>query len=239
MSFVIKHEQFEGPLDLLLTLIEKRKLFVNDISLSKVTDDYVAYLQSNSFTMADASSFILIASTLLLIKSKSLLPTLTLTDEEEKDVTDLHVRLSLYEIYRKAGAKIRGMFGKTILFPRNRPRIVDPVFSPDESMTLKNLHNAVVHVLNTLPKKERLPEVKVKKIMSLEEMIDSLSTRIQSSLRLSFKDFSKTKEKVEVIVGFLALLELVKNGVVQAEQQEHFSDIQLESNNIGIPRYNV
>lgn len=239
MSFVIKHEQFEGPLDLLLTLIEKRKLFVNDISLSKVTDDYVEYLQKNSFTMGDAASFILIASTLLLIKSKSLLPALTLTEEEEKDVSDLQIRLTLYEIYRRATLKIRGIFGKTILFSRNRPKVVDPVFSPDASMTLKNIHAAVQGVLQALPKKEKLPEVKVKKIMSLEEMIDTLSSRIQSSLRMSFKDFSKTKERVEVIVSFLALLELVKNGVVQAEQSENFSDIHMESNNIGIPRYNV
>ncbi len=239
MSFVIKHEQFEGPLDLLLTLIEKRKLFVNDISLSKVTDDYIEYLQKNSFTMGDAASFILIASTLLLIKSKSLLPALTLTDEEEKDVSDLQIRLSLYEIYRRASNKIRGLFGKTILFSRNKSKITDPVFSPDASMTLKNLHTAVQGVINALPKKEKLPEIKVKKIMSLEEMIDSLSTRVQSSLRMSFKDFSKTKERVEVIVSFLALLELVKNGVVLAEQSESFSDIHMESNNIGIPRYNM
>lgn len=239
MSFVIKHEQFEGPLDLLLTLIEKRKLFVNDISLSKVTDDYVNYLQQNSFTMGDAASFILIASTLLLIKSKSLLPTLTLTEDEEKDVSDLQTRLSLYEIYRRASVKIKSMFGAKILFSRNRPKVIDPVFSPDASMTLKNLHTAVHSVLNSLPKKENLQEVKVKKTMSLEEMIDNLSTRIQSNLRMSFKDFSKTKERVEVIVGFLALLELVKNGVVQAEQGETFSDIHMESNNIGIPRYNV
>ncbi len=239
MSFVIKHEQFEGPLDLLLTLIEKRKLFVNDISLSKVTDDYVEYLQKNSFTMGDAASFILIASTLLLIKSKSLLPALTLTEDEEKDISDLQTRLSLYEIYRTASLKIKEIFGKRILFARNRPKVIDPVFSPDQSMSLKNLHAAAHSVVHALPKKEKLPEVKVKKTMSLEDMIDNLSTRIQSSLRMSFKDFSKTKEKVEVIVGFLALLELVKNGAVQAEQNEHFSDIHMESNNIGIPRYNV
>ncbi|MBP9701748.1 MAG: segregation/condensation protein A [Candidatus Pacebacteria bacterium] len=239
MSFVIKHEQFEGPLDLLLTLIEKRKLFVNDISLAKVTDDYVNYLQQNSFTMGDAAGFILIASTLLLIKSKSLLPALTLTEEETNDVSDLQTRLTLYEIYRRASNKIRTMFGKNILFSRNRSKIIDPVFSPDQSMTLKNLHSAALNVLNSLPKKEKLPEIKVKKTMSLEEMIDNLSGRIQSSLRMSFKDFSKTKEKVEVIVGFLALLELVKNGAVQAEQGETFSDIHMESNNIGIPRYNV
>lgn len=239
MSFVIKHEQFEGPLDLLLTLIEKRKLFVNDISLSKVTDDYVAYLQQNSFTMGDAASFILIASTLLLIKSKSLLPALTLTEEEEHDVSDLQTRLSLYEIYRKASLKVKGIFGKSILFSRNRPKVIDPVFSPDASMTVKNLHNAVVGVLNSLPKKEKLPEIKVKKIMSLEDMIDNLSKRVQSGIRMSFKEFSNAKERVEVIVGFLALLELVKNGVIQAEQNESFSEIHMETNNIGIPRYNV
>ncbi len=106
-------------------------------------------------------------------------------------------------------------------------------------MTVKNLHNAVVGVLNSLPKKEKLPEIKVKKIMSLEDMIDNLSKRVQSGIRMSFKEFSNAKERVEVIVGFLALLELVKNGVIQAEQNESFSEIHMETNNIGIPRYNV
>lgn len=239
MSFVIKHEQFEGPLDLLLTLIEKRKLFVNDISLSKVTDDYVEYLQKNSFTMSDAASFILIASTLLLIKSKSLLPTLNLTSEEESDISDLEARLSLYEIYRSASLKIKEIFGKNILYSRNKTKIINPVFSPDESMTVTNIKNAAYSVIAAIPKKEKLPEVTVKKIMSLEEMIDTLTDRVQKNLRMSFKDFSGTKERVEVIVAFLALLELVKNGAITVEQDKNFSDIKMETKNIGIPRYNM
>lgn len=238
MSFVIKHEQFEGPLDLLLSLIEKRRLFVNDISLSKVTDDYIEHIQKNTFSMSDVASFILIASTLLLIKSKSLLPALSLTAEEEKDISDLHIRLGLFEIFKRASVHVRTAFGKNKLFFRNRPKIIDPVFSPDKSMTVENLHDALHSLLQSIPKKEKLPEVTVKKVMSLEEMIDNLSTRVQSSLRMSFREFTHSKERVEVIVGFLALLELVKNGVIQAEQEGTFKDIHIESNNIGIPRYN-
>ncbi len=238
MSFVIKHEQFEGPLDLLLTLIEKRKLFVNDISLSKVTDDYIAHIQKNTFSMSDVASFILIASTLLLIKSKSLLPALSLTQDEEKDISDLQTRLTLFEIFKRASVHVRNTFGKKVLFFRNRPKIIDPVFSPDKSMTVENLHDSLSSLLKSIPKKEKLPEVTVKKVMSLEDMIDNLSQRVQSSLRMSFREFTHTKERVEVIVGFLALLELVKNGALHAEQQGTFTDIHIESNNIGIPRYN-
>lgn len=238
MSFVIKHEQFEGPLDLLLTLIEKRKLFVNDISLSKVTDDYIAHIQKNTFSMSDVASFILIASTLLLIKSKSLLPALTLTTDEEKDISDLQTRLTLFEIFKRASVPVRNAFGRQVLFFRNRPKIIDPVFSPDKSMTVNNLHDALNSLLKSIPKKEKLPEITVKKVMSLEDMIDNLSQRVQSSLRMSFREFTHTKERVEVIVGFLALLELVKNGALHAEQQGTFTDIHIESNNIGIPRYN-
>ena len=79
--------------------------------------------------------------------------------------------------------------------------------------------------------------------MSLEEMIEKLSSRIQSGLSLSFKQFSGTGEKidkekkVEVIVGFLAMLELVKQGIVNVIQDNHFDDIRMETTEIGVPRY--
>jgi hypothetical protein len=89
-EFQVKTHIFEGPLDTLLSLIEKRKLFINDISLAQVADDYISYVKSlNDFPIADSAHFILIASTLVLIKSKSLLPTLTLSEEEESSIEDL------------------------------------------------------------------------------------------------------------------------------------------------------
>src|ERR1035437_5139128 len=85
--FQIKMAGFEGPFGLLLNLIEKRKLFINDVSLSVVTEDYLSYMNKlGGLPPMEVSSFILVASTLLLIKSKSLLPNLDLTIEEEGDI---------------------------------------------------------------------------------------------------------------------------------------------------------
>ncbi|HVT74797.1 MAG TPA: segregation/condensation protein A, partial [Candidatus Paceibacterota bacterium] len=98
MTFTVKQERFEGPLELLLDLIEKRKLFVNDVSLSKVADDYIGYVNNlGEFPVAEGAQFVLIASTLLLIKSKSLLPTLELTTDEQASIDDLNRRLKIYE----------------------------------------------------------------------------------------------------------------------------------------------
>src|SRR3989344_4410007 len=97
-EFKIHIEGFEGPLELLLSLIEKRKLPINDVSLASVTDEYILHIQQQKeFPLSETSHFILIASTLLLIKSKSLLPTLELTEEEAGDIENLERRLKLYK----------------------------------------------------------------------------------------------------------------------------------------------
>src|SRR5437773_2621351 len=115
-AFAVKTEQFEGPLDLLLDLIGRRRLFINDISLSKVTDDYLEYLKGlNQFSIPDSANFILIASTLVLIKSKSLLPTLNLTEEEEMSIADLEERLRIYKILKEATVGLREHFGREII----------------------------------------------------------------------------------------------------------------------------
>src|SRR3989344_7391616 len=93
-EFKIKTEIFEGPLDLLLNLIEKHKVFINDVSLTKVTDDFINYIKSfANLPISHTANFILVASTLLLLKSRSLLPILELSPEEEQSITDLETRL--------------------------------------------------------------------------------------------------------------------------------------------------
>ena len=106
-TYQVKAGSFEGPLELLLSLIENRKFFVNEISLAEVTNDYIGYIKSitnvsNDKHIADVSYFILIASTLILIKSKSLLPNLELTEDENEKITDLEQRLKLYQIIKNA-----------------------------------------------------------------------------------------------------------------------------------------
>jgi segregation and condensation protein A len=239
MSFTVKQAHFEGPLDLLLDLIEKRKLFVNDVSLAKVADDYISYVRNLSeFPVADSAHFVLIASTLLLIKSKSLLPTLNLTSEEQASIDDLQLRLKIYERMRDLSMKIKPMIGRNVMFPRGE-RKLSPVFSPDEDMTIPNLILAAKRVLQNIPKREFLPKVVVDKVISLEQMITNLTERIGTSLRMSFKEFSSAHkgEKVNVIVSFLAMLELVKQGVINVAQEKHFDDIHMETESVGIPRY--
>jgi len=240
MSFVIKHEQFEGPLDLLLSLIEKRKLFINDIALSKVTDDFIAHIQNfEKFPLGESAHFILIASTLLLIKSKSLLPTLSLTDEEQGSIEDLERRLKIYQKIKDASLGVKELFGKDMIFFPSQARKLEPVFSPDPAMTLANLSQAIKDVLKQLPKKEKIPQVVVRKVISLEEMIGTLTARIQSNLRISFREFAgiNKEDKVNVIVGFLAMLELVKQGIIHVNQEKTFDDIHMETKELGVPRY--
>lgn len=237
--FKIKTESFEGPIDLLLSLIEKRKLFINEISLAKVTDDFIGYLQSREvYSIKDTSEFLVVASTLLLIKSKSLLPNLSLTEEEKTDMKDLELKLKIYKKIKDLSVYVKGNFGKEMIFFPNT-RKTEPVFSPDASMTKESISGAIFDVIKNLPKFDLKPKIKVAKVISLEEMIGNLTERVKSSLKMSFKDFSGMgkAEKVNVIVSFLAMLELVKQGIIEVNQKEKFDDIQMETKHVGVPSY--
>ena len=243
-DFTVKTPVFEGPLEVLLGMIEKRKLFIGDIALAQVADDYISYVQNvqneRGFPIAEVASFILIASTLLLIKSKSLLPTLTLTEEETQSVNDLELRLKIYQRLRNASEHISQLFGKEIMFiPLDRKNDVK-VFAPDKDTNIPSLILAIKNALKNLPKKEFIPKAVVQKVISLEEMIGRLTTRISSNLRMSFTQFAGEHKvnKVHVIVSFLAMLELVKNGIIQVKQEKDFGDIEMETGEIGVPKYN-
>jgi len=227
-SFKIKMTNFEGPFGLLLTLIEKRKLHINDVSLSAVTEDYLNYINNKlgGFSPAEVSSFVFVASTLLLIKSKSLLPNLDLTSEEEGDIRDLEERLRLYKLFIKLGGNIKSNFGKKIIFAPLERKNKNIVFLPDNQITKESMMAFAKNVLGAMPQKVFLPRVEVRKVISLEEMIDKLTERIKNSLQMNFKDFTGSgrkvsrEEKIVVIVGFLAMLELVRQGVINATQKK-------------------
>ena len=216
-----------------MDLVERRKLFINDVSLATVTEDYLSYMNKlGNLHHAEIASFVLVASTLILIKSKSLLPNLNLTSEEEGDIRNLEERLRLYELFIKLGINVKKNFGKKIIFaPLERKNEV-LVFLPDEQITKESMMSFARDVLGAMPKKVLLPEVEVKKVVSIEEVIEKLTARIQNTMKMSFKDFagrSKTRdEKVFAIVGFLAMLELIRNGILHAVQENSFEDIIIE-----------
>ncbi len=239
-NFKVKTTAFEGPLELLVSLIEDRRLFVNDISLAQVTDDYIKYVRSLGEISADKqisdlSYFILIAATLVLIKSKSLLPDLSLTEDEEEKISDLEKRLKLYKIIKTASIEIKNNFGLQIIFRPLEHSWDEALFSPSETITTQSISNSINDVIVSLPKKEeKLPEIEIKKIINIDQVINSLTDRIENAINISFRSFAKShgaknkeEARVHVIVSFLAMLELVREGLIDVIQNNNFEDIEI------------
>lgn len=235
MPISVKTSVYEGPLDLLLELIEKRKLLINDISLAAVTDEYIAQVnQSNNLPVGEVAEFVALAATLLLIKSRSLLPNLQISDEESHDIKQLEYRLAVYQIIKNASRGL-GRPSLTPLYGGATPEL-EPLFLPDAAITALSIRQAAQSLIDGFPQTLSLPQVEVKKIRSLEETISDMANRISSAFRMSFKEFSRG-EKQSVIVSFLALLELVKQGIIKATQDG--GDIVLEQDAVATPKYDV
>lgn len=237
-QYKVKQGTFEGPLEILLSLIEQRKLFVNDLSLAEVTNDYVAYVKTlgeTSKNINDVSYFILVAATLILIKSKSLLPNLDLTEDETEKIIDLEKRLKIYQIIKNASIDIKNNFGVKIIFTPTDRIWSEPMFLPDSSITILNVNNCINDILKQVPKKEaKLPEIQIKKMINIDQIINSLTDRIQNAMNVSFKEFSQShgagdgeEMKIHVIVSFLAMLELVREGLIEVIQNTSFGDIEM------------
>lgn len=237
-KFIVRGPSYEGPFELLLELIEKRQLSVNELTLAQVTDDFIEHVRSHAqFPMEDATNFIAVAATLLLIKSRSLIPELELSTEEEEDVEDLTRRLAAYERTRETARELQRLFGRSVMVSAGERR-PEPMFSPSRDLTTELLLKALTDAFATLEKEEKLPEARVRATISIEEVMDNLRTRVERALTLSFKEFTgDTKEKVEVIVSFLALLELVKQGAMEVAQHSTYGDIHITNTSAGVPRY--
>ena len=232
-AYQVKTGTFEGPFALLLSLIESRKLFINEISLSQVTEDFITYVNKlDNLSPAEVSNFVVVAATLILIKSRSLLPNINLTKDEEGEILNLEDRLRLFEVFSRLSINIKTLFGKNMIFAPLERKSTIQAFVPDNKITLASMQNLVEEVLEKIPKKIILPQVEVRKVISIEEMIDKLTLRIQNSIQLNFHDFAgkafTKEERVVVIVGFLAMLEMVRNGIVNVIQNENFDDMIIE-----------
>ena len=227
-NFHIETDAYQGPFDIVLDLIAARKLLVNDLALASITEDFIQHVRAQAaFPVEETANFIQIAATLLLIKSKSLIPDLALTQEENADVEDLKRRLEAYEKVREAARELARFFGKRLLLPAGK-RVPEPSFTPARDFTKEALAGALARVLSARETLEKLPETRVKPLVTIEEMMDRLAERAARALTLSFKEFTgDAKEKVEIIVSFLALLELVKQGALAAEQHDTYEDIRI------------
>ncbi len=235
----IKTEVFEGPLDLLIELVEKRKLLINDISLTAVTNEYLETVRRiEDSSLLNTAHFLSLAATLLLIKSKSLLPNLTLTEEEEENIDDLEQRLKHYQLYKQIAVTLNARITTSRLYTRRFIPSHQPIFTPDKHCKIEILSEIMLDITKRLPKfKTKSQTAKLKPTITLENVIGNLKTRIEKQFKINFSELSSTKrEKGDTIINFLALLELFKQGEVLLLQNKPFSDISISSNKINITK---
>ncbi len=235
----IKTDHFEGPLELLIELVEKRKLLINNINLAAVTDEYlerVSAMQERS--LPNTAQFITLAATLLLIKSKSLLPSLDLSSEEEASIDDLEKRLQLYQLFRNIASSVQENFGSNSMYSPEYQAPREPLFLPDSYCDIDELSASLRDVISELPKPATKQTAKVTSTISLEEMMNKLENRIRKQFKLSFFDIkTQETEQKSVIVGFLAILELFKQGNMIVTQSSRFDDILVELHKSDTPQY--
>ncbi|MBP7811739.1 MAG: segregation/condensation protein A [Candidatus Moranbacteria bacterium] len=225
MGYHFRLEHFEGPLDLLLSLIEREKLDITTVSLAQIADQYLEHLAAErDVTLENLAAFLSVASRLLLIKSRALLPVLVFTEEEEESVDDLEWRLRQYRLFRDAAMTLGTWFGtRNEAYARESFPESQVVFYPPKGLSADDLARYFRSLLGDIPVYEEIPEKIVEQIVSLEERIVHLQNHVAERLETSFAEFSgSAKSKTDIIISFLALLELVKQCFLIAEQ-DHLS----------------
>ncbi|MBT7553232.1 segregation/condensation protein A [bacterium] len=232
----ISLEQFEGPLDLLLQLIEKQKLQITEISLAKITDQYLDYIDnSEDIASEEVADFLLIASKLIYLKSKYLLPNLEL--EADEDVQNLEKQLKIYRQYYEASKHIQKLWNtdkRTYIriAPYKFPKPVG--FTPPPNADKKIMAELFQIVLNKIQRVVNLPKVIMAKAISIGEKILDIKELIKKSSKLTFSQLVGKKDKREAIVSFLAMLELVKQREIEVSQDSLFSEVNISHNGDGI-----
>ena len=233
MHYEIKTEQFSGPLGKLLELIQDKKLEITTVSLAEVTGDFLEYLKNieEELDPSFLADFIVVASRLVLIKSKVLLPSLELTQEEEGEIVDLEARLKIYNEFKEASVHIKNLmqqdyrsFGRPFLQSLGDQTF----FYPPENLKASDLGEAVNALAQTLQQLVTEPRKIKSAIITIEQKIKELLTRFQNAAKQSFKGMSQGKPKTEVVAFFLAILQLLKDRSIEVEQPDQFSDIILK-----------
>lgn len=229
----IRLEKFEGPLSLLCQLIEKEELDITQISLAKIADQYIEYIkQVKTIDPEEMADFLVVAARLLLIKSKALLP--YLFPEEEEDIRELEEQLKMYQEFLAATKKVEEMIGKKrFMFgrPFNRKAVVfvDKYFSPPKKLVKEDLLMVFSDLLMRLkPAELELTEERLTRKISIEDRILVIENNLINRLKVNFsKIMEDAQDKTEIIVSFLAMLELIKMRSVEVDQAELFGEIEI------------
>ena len=230
----VKVHQFEGPLDMLLQLIEQEKLNITEISLAHVTEQFLAYIRApNNLKPQDLADWLVVAAKLLVIKSRVLVPSLELSPEEQQDATDLAWQLYQYKCYKEVARHLKGVdamqmqsFGREAVFAEKVS------FYPDPAANIPALRDTMKYLAKTLEDIVSLPKKVLEEVVTITEKIEHLQRILSEKVEMKLRDLvANAKNKTEIIVTFLALLELVKQKILTVEQESIFADITIKKTN--------
>ena len=233
-SYTITTPVYEGPLDLLLQLIEHSELDITSLALAQVTDQYLAHLNSLVENSAeDVSAFLIIAAKLLQIKSEALLPRAPTREPGEEDPGDALARQLI--IYKRFKTLANLLAERQAAELRTYPRLVpSPRFDSTfelSGVTIDDLVAAAQIVFSRANPQLNLASVVAPPRVTIREKIGLISNFLRRYQRFSFRQLLSTNGiRLDIVVTFLALLELIKRQLVQVNQENLFADIQIEAN---------
>lgn len=219
--------QFEGPLDLLLQLIEEEKMPLTDLALSKVTEQFMAQLkempEEHSSQLAD---FLVVATKLLYLKSRLLLPYLYPEEAEGPTLSD---QLKLYKEYVLASKDVAELWNRLgMSYGRIEPKIKVEGFFLPENVTLLAVERTFWDVLKRLRPLKALPQVAIDRTISLKEKVEAIYRALQSVSKITLQSMTKdAQNRTELIVTFLAILELAKQQRVYLKQDVCFEEMEV------------
>lgn len=253
MGIPVKLPVFEGPLDLLLHLIESNKIDIYDIPIVMITDQYMEYIRAmEARDLNVMSEFLVMAATLLEIKAKMLLP--AEVDEEGEEIdprAELVERLLEYKMYKYMAFELKdrqSLAAKALYKEATIPKEVESYIEPVDlselvgDMTLKKLHEIFRSILRK--QEDKIDPVRSgfgtieKEEVSLEDKISYVEGYVAKQRRCSFRSLLKSeagKSRMHVIVTFLAVLELMKTGRLLVRQEEAFGEILIEAGGEAAP----
>ncbi len=229
LKYNFKLDNYEGPLDLLLDLIKKSKMDIMDIKLAVITDQYMLFMKSlDEVDMEKASEFITMAATLLEIKSRSVLPTEKIEEEDDSE-RNLILQIQEYKLLKEASERLQELENIDRLY-KKPDETVGKVHFVLGQMKMDNLIRAFVEIMGRVEKqtKENEPKKIEKDRFTVAEKIAAIKDAILFKQRIKFTElFEENQTKSELINIFLALLELMKAQVVQVEQRNIYGEIEI------------
>ena len=223
---------FYGPMDLLLDLIEREELEITRISLAQVTDQYLDYVTSlQEINPDNLTDFLVVASRLILLKSQVLLPKPPpgVIDEAEAETDDLVQQLKDYKRFKQLAQELQTLEaeGKRNFIRLAAPLNIEPRLRPGEAK-VTDLLKAVRRALTIKPEQPAVDTIVARQIVTIGAQINMIRTRLREQPQLPFETLlTEARSRVEIIVTFLAVLELLKRRLIEVQQADNFGQITL------------